>query len=90
MEVGGVSNIGPVKNISSSTTQKVNIKPAQKSDSLDISDFLAIRKSLESTTPSNEIKFKELKKILEEKGNLDISDEQLEIAINNFLDEIFS
>ncbi len=90
MEIGGVSNIGPMKNVSGYSTHKVNAKSSQKSDSIDISEFLALRKALESATPVNEIKFKELSKILNEKGKIELSDEQIEKAVNNFLDEIFS
>lgn len=90
MEIGGISNIGPVKNTGVPPAYKHDTKRSSRSDSLDISEFLALRKLLESATPSNEVKFKELKKILDEKGKLEITDEQLGRAINNFLDEIFS
>ncbi|MFN7181867.1 MAG: hypothetical protein ACK4NF_04200 [Planctomycetota bacterium] len=90
MEVGGISNIGPIKNVGRSVDYKVSAKVLPMSDSIDISEFLALRKAIESATPANEIKAQELKKILEEKGKLEFSEEQLARAINNFLDEIFS
>ncbi len=91
MEIGGISNVGPVRNTSATPSNiKVQNKMKNLSDSLDVSDFLSIRKSLESTTPLNEIKFKELKQILSEKGNLNITEGQLEAALKNFIEEIFS
>lgn len=91
MEIGGISNVGPIRNTSGTTSNsKVPSKDKNVSDSLEVSDFLTIRKSLESATPSNEVKFKELKQILSEKGKLEITEEQLDTALNNFIDEIFS
>lgn len=90
MEVGGISNIGPVRNIPRLQSINKTTKENSASDSLEVSDFLSIRKAIESTTPQNEIKFKELKQILSEKGKLEITEEQLDKALNNFIDEIFS
>lgn len=92
MEIGGISNIGPARKIGATTpiSNKITTHKTENSDTLEVSDFLKIRKAMESITPINEIKFKELKQILAEKGKLEITDEQLEKAIRNFIDEIFS